>query len=65
MRRYTFILDQLWEVDYGIVDNEPVEILSKAVGKEMYFTKDPSVIFPGGESYLEETYGKIRIIAPK
>ncbi len=49
-------LDQLWEVDYGIVDNEPIEVLSKAVGKDNYFTKEPSVRYPGGESYLEASF---------
>lgn len=48
--------EQLWEVDYGAVDNEPIEVLSDAVGKDSYFTKEPSVRYPEGESYLEASF---------
>ncbi len=61
------LLEQLWEVDYGSVDNEPIDVLCKAVGKDKYFTKGPSVIYPGGESYLEASFriraGITRIIS--
>ncbi len=50
------VFEQLWEVDYGAVDNEPFDVLSKAVGNGSYFSKDPSVMYPGGESYLEASF---------
>ena len=61
------IYEQLWEVDYGDVDNKPMDVLSRAVGKDMYFTKERSVRYPGGESYLEATFrimsGMTRVIS--
>ena len=50
------VSEQLWEVDYGTVDNEPIEVLSRVVGNDNYFTKEPSVRYPEGESYLEASF---------
>lgn len=45
-----------WEMDYGILDNKPVDILSEQVGKERWLSRDYSAFFPGGESFLEESF---------
>ncbi len=61
------VYDHLWEVDYGTVDNEPIAVLDKVVGKDRYIAKDPAARYPEGESYLEASFriraGMTRVIS--
>lgn len=50
------IIPNFWEMDYGKLDNSPVDILISQVGKERWNTRDYSAFFPGGESFLEESF---------
>ena len=50
------IIYGFWEMDYGILDNKPVDILASQVGKERWNKRDYSAFFPGGESFLEESF---------
>lgn len=45
-----------WEMDYGILDNESVDLLCEQVGKDRWLSRDYSAFFPGGESFLEESF---------
>ncbi|MDO4975682.1 MAG: histidine phosphatase family protein [Eubacteriales bacterium] len=50
------IIDTLWEVDYGDLDNLTVKDFLDFFGEEKWFNRDPSCKYPNGESYLEASF---------